>query len=96
MPDLDVDPITPIEVPETTRSRTIARAHAGEPLSASDMQVIFRIKKSRFHQLEKAGAFDRFKLQPAISNYCYSGIKVSQYLKGEHVLDPVFGRKRRG
>lgn len=97
MPDLDVDPaVLSSDQSEDPEPRTpLERAQAGEPLSTPDLQAIFKIKKSRFYQLEKAGAFDQFKLQPAISNYCYSGVKVARYLKGDPVYEPTFGRKRK-
>jgi hypothetical protein len=63
-------------------------------LSAKEMAALFRIGVSHFHKLAKRGAFDKFKVVPAIGPKCYSGVLVARYLKGEAVYTPSFGRKR--
>lgn len=99
MPDLDVDSVVlsdfpdPVSVPDTRTA--LERAHDGELLNARELMEVFRLKKSRFHQLLKAGAFDQFKTQPAIGSHCYSGVKVARYLSGDPIYEPTFGRKRR-
>lgn len=94
MPDLDV---APSETPhaEIDPRTPLERAQAGELLNAQDLAAIFKLRKSRFHELLKAGAFEEFKTKPAISNHCYSGVKVWRHLSGEPVYEPTFGRKRR-
>jgi hypothetical protein len=94
MPELDVAPseVPPAEIDLRT---PLERAQAGELLNAQDLAAIFKLRKSRFHELLKAGAFEEFKTKPAISNYCYSGVKVWRHLSGDPVYEPTFGRKRR-
>jgi hypothetical protein len=72
----------------------LARAAAGELLGPTELAAIFRIRHSQFHKLERTGAFDQFKVQPAIGPKCYSGVLVQRYLSGEPVYVPTFGRKR--
>lgn len=71
-----------------------ARAAAGELLGPTDIAAIFRIRKSRFAILNAQGAFDAFKVKPAIGPKCFSGVLVHRYLCGEPVYEPTFGRKR--
>jgi hypothetical protein len=88
-------PTTTIDVLDAATREAHARAKAGEPLNGTELGLILRIKHSRFHLLAKAGAFDQFKLRPALGTKCYSGVLVSQYINGQAVYDPSFGRKRR-
>lgn len=79
----------------TDRTAALARAAAGEILGPMDIAAIFDIGRSRFHALNRAGAFECFKLRPAIGPRCFSGAKVHRYIQGERLEEPVFGRKRR-
>jgi len=71
-----------------------ARAQTGELLGPTEFAAILQIKKSRFHVLAKAGAFDAFKVRPALGPKCYSGVLITRWLQGEAVA-PTFGRSRR-
>lgn len=77
------------------RAEVLARAAAGELLGPTDIAAIWRIGRSRFTLLNRRGAFDSFKVRPAIGPRCFSGVKVHRYLSGEAVYEPTFGRKRR-
>lgn len=77
-----------------TTEDAIALAATGTLLGPTEMAAIFRIRHSRFHVLDRAGAFDQFKVRPAIGPKCFSGGRVTRYLAGESLLEPVFGRKR--
>jgi hypothetical protein len=72
---------------------------AGETLPAllgpSDMMRLWRIGRSEFFKLKKAGAFDAFLVRPAVGPKCYSGILVQRYLNGESLYIPTFGAKRK-
>jgi len=76
-------------------SAETARAHAqtGALLGPTEFAAILQIKKSRFHVLAKAGAFDQFKVRPALGPKCYSGVLITRWLQGETVA-PTFGRSR--
>lgn len=56
--------------------------------------ALWGITPSRFYKLNKRGAYDRFKVTPAIGPRCYSGVLVAKYLSGEPLVIPSFGRKR--
>jgi len=96
---MHIDSLPPViaddedETPATVTA--YERAQRGEPLGPGEMAEIWRVKHTRFNQLEKAGAFDLFLLKPAIGQKRYSGIKVWRYLCGDPVYEPSFGRKRR-
>ncbi len=82
------DPVLPADA--------LARAKAGELLGRQDLMAIFRIGGSQFDRLNKAGAFDQFKVRPAIGpKSCFSGILVARYVNGDAVYEPTFGRRRR-
>ena len=90
-------------MPETTEetvldrlSLALSRAARGEPLAAADVAAIFRISSGQFTKLEKAGAWEQFKLRPALGPKRFSGVLVQRYLNGEPLVDMSFGRKRRG
>lgn len=68
----------------------LARAAAGELLTAAEVAAIFHIGPTRFHQ--KRHAFDLFKAKPTIGPRCYSGVLVHRYVSGEPVFEPSFGR----
>ncbi len=72
----------------------IARAKAGELLGPTEVAAIFRIGHSRFHTLDRSGAFDHFKVRPAIGPKCFSGALLARYLAGEPLYVPTFGAKR--
>jgi hypothetical protein len=80
--------------PEATRD-ALARATAGELLGPADLAAIFGLKHSQFGKLLKEGAFDAFKVRPAIGRRCFSGRLVAKYLEGEPIAGPVFGRPRK-
>ena len=79
----------------TDRAEALARAAAGELLTGMDIAGIWGIGPSRFHALNQQGAFDLFKVKPAIGPRCFSGAKVHRYLQGEPIEEPIFGRTRR-
>jgi hypothetical protein len=84
---------TVLDTTDLTRA-ALAKAAAGELLGPTEMAAIFGIGASRFGQLNRAGAFDAFKVRPAIGPRCYSGVLVHRYVSGEAVYEPTFGRKR--
>ena len=87
---------TPVERADDRAARAaLAKAAAGELLGPTDIAAIWRIKRSRFHALEKAGAFDSFKVKPAIGPKQFSGVLVHKYLAGQPLYIPSFGRKQR-
>jgi hypothetical protein len=70
------------------------RARRGELLTGADLAEIFRIKHSRFGLLQKAGAFDAFRVRAPIGRAIYSGVLVQKYLNGEEVgFVSNFGRR---
>jgi len=79
---------------DAARRDAMARAAAGELLGPTDMMAIWGLRHSRFGLLLAQGAFDAFKVKPAITPKCFSGVLVSRYLRGEAVYEPTFGRKR--
>jgi hypothetical protein len=87
--------VPPLVDQDALASAAIARAAAGELLGPTDMAAIWRIHKSRFSVLNRAGMFDAFKVKPAIGPKCFSGVLVHRYLQGEPVYEPTFGRKVR-
>jgi hypothetical protein len=83
-------------VAETARQRAIDLATAGVPLTVVEFAAILRISVSRFYRLAKAGAFEDFRLKPALGPKAYSGVLVARWLRGDVVHDVrVFGRKRK-
>jgi hypothetical protein len=85
------------QITEGLRQRAIDLAHAGLPLSAKEMALIFRMDVSTFHKKAKLGAFDDFRLRPALGTKHFSGARVARHLNGE-VLEPParhFGRTRK-
>lgn len=82
-----------------TAEIALARAAAGELLSALDLAAIFRIKPAQCHRLERAGAFEQFKVHPPIGPKRFSGFLVQRYLRGESLVEGQFversfGRRR--
>ncbi len=72
----------------------LARARAGELLTAADVAAIWHLSRDGFSWQNKRGAFDQFKVRPAIGRRIYSGVLVVRYLNGEPLYEPSFGRKR--
>lgn len=72
----------------------LARAQAGALLGPTDLMAILDIKKTRYHELEKIGAFDHLRVRPAIGPKCFSGTLVWRWLQGQPVFEPSFGRTR--
>lgn len=69
----------------------------GPLLNASEMARIWVITPSQFYKLAKTGAFDCFKVTPAIGPRCYSKALVARYLAGEPAQrERVFGRRHAG
>lgn len=85
-----------MQVP-TDRSEALARAQRGELLGPMDIAGIWRIGRTRFNVMNRAGAFDLFKVTPAIGPRCFSGVKVHRYVQGERIEAPLAftGGKRR-
>jgi hypothetical protein len=77
-----------------TRETALARAAAGELLGREDMAAIYRIGLTQFTRLNRAGAFNQFRIRPAIGPKCFSGALVHRHITGEPVYEPSFGRKR--
>jgi hypothetical protein len=81
--------------PADQAARTaLARAAAGELLGPADIAAIWRIGHSQFNRLNRAHAFDAFKVKPAIGRMCFSGTLVYRHVNGEPMYEPSFGRKR--
>jgi hypothetical protein len=81
----------------SNREDALARAARGELLRPMDVAAILGYGPTRFNLLNHQGAFDFLKVKPAIGPRCFSGTKVSRYIQGESLEEPVpvFGRKRR-
>lgn len=84
---------------ELARQRAIELAHAGLPLSALEMALIFRETVSTFHKKLNRGVYDAFRLVPTLGDRHFSGARLTRYLNGE-ILEDVpasrnFGRKRK-
>ena len=77
------------------RSLAVEAAHTGAIIGPDDMAAIFGYSASRFYELNRAGAFDAFKVKPAIGPRCFSGTLVTKYLNGDPVFQPTFGAKRK-
>jgi hypothetical protein len=99
-----VSPIGPVIVPpgvtlEELKDRAareaLARAAAGELLSASDLMAIWHISRATFYRLNAAHKFDPFRVTPAIGSRCYSGTLIHRYINGDPVYASTFGRKVR-
>lgn len=63
-------------------------------LGVRDLGRLFSIGRSQVHKLAKSGAFDVFKVHPAIGPRCYSRVLVARYLLREPLYVPTFGKKR--
>lgn len=89
---------SPLQLRAASRDRAVeaalANARAGHLLGAGEMAAIFGLGLTQFAKLNKQGAFDLFKVKPAIGRKCFSGVLVMKYLAGESVYVPTFGRKR--
>lgn len=59
-----------------------------------EVAALWGITPSRFHKLNRRGAYNRFKVTPAIGPRCFSGVLLGRYLSGEPLILPTFGRKR--
>ena len=71
------------------------RAARGELLAPADLMEIFGIKASQYTRLHKAGAFDGFKVKPAIGRRCFSGALVLRYVHGKPLgYASTFGKRR--
>lgn len=68
----------------------------GPYLNARELARIFGLTLNAFYKHARAGAYDAFKVTPAIGPRCYSKQIVLRHLAGEDVRRPVgsFGRKR--
>lgn len=86
--------VTESDEPPRAVREALAQARAGELLGAGQMAAIFGIGPTQFTKLHNQGAFDLFKVKPAIGRKCFSGVLVTKYLAGESVYLPTFGRKR--
>lgn len=73
----------------------MTRVEAGELLSAAELAIVLRYKHAHFGRLERAGAFDQFKVHPPIGTRRYSGVLVRRYLCGEPLEGRSFGLGRR-
>lgn len=72
----------------------LAKARRGELLSARDMAFIFQVDPSHFHRREQTGAYDAFKVKPALGTKRFSGVLVARYLEGEPLFEDLRGRAR--
>jgi hypothetical protein len=55
----------------------LAKARRGELLSAREMALIFQVDPSHFHRREQTGAYDAFKVKPALGTKRFSGVRVA-------------------
>jgi hypothetical protein len=79
---------------EDDTAAAIAKARRGELLSAREMALIFQVAPSHFHRRENAGAYDAFKVKPALGTKRFSGVLVARYLDGEPLFEDLRGRAR--
>jgi hypothetical protein len=83
---------------EAARARAVeaalAKARRGELLSSAEMAAIFRVDRSHFHRRELAGAYDAFKVKPALGTKRFAGALVARYLDGEPLFEDLRGRAR--
>jgi hypothetical protein len=71
----------------------IARAAAGELLGPTDIQAIWRIRRTQFHRLNRMHAFDQFRVHPAVGPKCFSGTLITRYLAGESLTTSPQARR---
>jgi hypothetical protein len=79
---------------DADRAQAIAKARAGDLLTAWEFAAILRIDWSRFYRRHRTGAYEAFQVKPQIGPLRFSGVVVSRYLDGEPVFQRTFGRKR--
>jgi hypothetical protein len=83
-----------VKAEPTTILDALDKARRGELLTGADLAVIFHLKHSRFGLLQKAGAFDAFRVHHPIGRSVYSGVLVQKHLNGEEVgFVSNFGRR---
>jgi hypothetical protein len=87
------DPLD-VRAPDDAATTAIARARAGELLSARDLMAIFHLQPPGFYQRAKRGDFNRFLVQHPIGRRRYSGVLVARYLDGDPVYVSSFARRR--
>jgi hypothetical protein len=58
----------------------------------AEMCGLWGIGRSQFHRLDRRGAFDAFKVTPAIGPKCFSTEILARYLAGDPVAGAAFGR----
>lgn len=78
------------------RDAAIALARSGALLTIAHMAAIWSIGRSQAHRKERAGAFDAFKVTPALGPKKFSGSLVARYLDGEPIFEPVRRPLRKG
>lgn len=83
--------------PDQPRLTVEQALHLPALLGVSDLADLWGRTLSQIHRLDRDGAFDLFKVHPAIGTRRFSGVLVGRYLSGEPLALPTFGRsKRRG
>lgn len=81
-------------IDRATQPLTVAEALALPALNGPDtIQRLWAIGKSRFARLNKEGAFDFLKAEPAVGPRCFSGVLIARYLCQQPLYEPSFGRK---
>jgi hypothetical protein len=81
---------------DETRRAALAKCKDGALLTAADMREIFALGRTRFFELQKLGAFDKFKVKHPVGPARFSGVLVQQHLDGEDVTrQRVFAGSRR-
>lgn len=55
-------------------------------LGPTEIAAIWRVTKSQFHRLNAQGAFDAFKVKPAIGPKCFSAALVKRYVEGDAIF----------
>lgn len=63
---------------------------------SKEMAALWGITPSQFHRWNRKGAYEKFKVRPAIGPRCFSGLLIGRYLAGEALIVPTFGKKRAG
>lgn len=95
-----VEPVPGVEpakrdIANDPRAAAIALAKTGALLGPTDLGAIFGLTYSGFYKNAKRGLYDVFKVNPPLSQRCYSGVLVTRYLQGEPLYVPTFGRRKR-
>jgi hypothetical protein len=86
-------PACDLDATNKLRQLAVEHARTGALISPDEMALIFHYRPSRFYQLNREGAFNAFKVIPAIGARCFSGTLVTRYLAGDPVFASVMSRR---